>query len=164
MGRIDKENYYLDIAETVLERSTCRRSCCGAIIVRNDEIVSTGYNGAPRGRANCIDLGYCVRERKNVPRGQRYELCRSVHAEANAIISAARSECIGGTIYLVCRDAVTGELLERQEPCSVCRRMIINAGLSKMVVRDSDGRYQIFSVQDWVFHDDTLLDPVACKE
>ena len=160
----DKENYYLDIAETVLERSTCRRICCGAIIVRNDEIVSTGYNGAPRGRANCIDLGYCVRERKNVPRGQRYELCRSVHAEANAIISAARSECIGGTIYLVCRDAVTGELLERQEPCSVCRRMIINAGLSKMVVRDSDGRYQIFSVQDWVFHDDTLLDPVACKE
>ena len=87
-----------------------------------------------------------------------------MHAEANAIISAARSECIGGTIYLVCRDAVTGELLERQEPCSVCRRMIINAGLSKMVVRDSDGRYQIFSVQDWVFHDDTLLDPVACKE
>ena len=103
MSRIDKENYYLDIAETVLERSTCRRICCGAIIVRNDEIVSTGYNGAPRGRANCIDLGYCVRERKNVPRGQRYELCRSVHAEANAIISAARSECIGGTIYLVCR-------------------------------------------------------------
>ena len=164
MGRIDKENYYLDIAETVLERSTCRRICCGAIIVRNDEIVSTGYNGAPRGRANCIDLGYCVRERKNVPRGQRYELCRSVHAEANAIISAARSECIGGTIYLVCRDAVTGELLERQEPCSVCRRMIINAGLSKMVVRDSDGRYQIFSVQDWVFHDDTLLDPVAGRK
>ena len=78
--------------------------------------MSTGYNGAPRGRANCIDLGYCVRERKNVPRGQRYELCRSVHAEANAIISAARSECIGGTIYLVCRDAVTGELMERQEP------------------------------------------------
>ena len=164
MSRIDKENYYLDIAETVLERSTCRRICCGAIIVRNDEIVSTGYNGAPRGRANCIDLGYCVRERKNVPRGQRYELCRSVHAEANAIISAARSECIGGTIYLVCRDAVTGELLERQEPCSVCRRMITNAGLSKLVVRDSDGRYQIFSVQDWVFHDDTLLDPVACKK
>ena len=164
MGRIDKENYYLDIAETVLERSTCRRICCGAIIVRNDEIVSTGYNGAPRGRANCIDLGYCVRERKNVPRGQRYELCRSVHAEANAIISAARSECIGGTIYLVCRDAVTGELLERQEPCSVCRRMIINAGLSKMVVRDSDGRYQIFSVQDWVFHDDTLLAPGASKK
>ena len=164
MGRIDKENYYLDIAETVLERSTCRRICCGAIIVRNDEIVSTGYNGAPRGRANCIDLGYCVRERKNVPRGQRYELCRSVHAEANAIISAARSECIGGTIYLVCRDAVTGELLERQEPCSVCRRMIINAGLSKMVVRDSDGRYQIFSVQDWVFHDDTLWPPGARKK
>ena len=138
MSRIDKENYYLDIAETVLERSTCRQVRSGAIIVRNDEIVSTGYNGAPR---------------------QSYELCRSVHAEANAIISAARSECMGGTMYLVSRDAVTGELLEHQGPCSVCRRMIINAGLSQMVIRDSGGRYQVLRVQDWVFQDDTLLSP-----
>lgn len=130
MSRIDKENYYLDIAETVLERSTCRQVRSGAIIVRNDEIVSTGYNGAPRGRANCIDLGYCTWERHKAPVSQSYELCRSVHAEANAIISAARSECMGGTMYLVSRDAVTGELLEHQGPCSVCRRMIINAGLS----------------------------------
>lgn len=89
MKRIDKENYYLDIAETVLERSTCLRRCYGAIIVKNDEIVSTGYNGAPRGRKNCMDLGYCTREAMNIPSGQRYELCRSVHAEMNAIISAA---------------------------------------------------------------------------
>ena len=87
MARIDKENYYLDIAETVLERSTCLRRCYGAIIVKNDEIVSTGYNGAPRGRRNCGDLGYCTREAMNIPSGQRYELCRSVHAEMNAIIS-----------------------------------------------------------------------------
>ena len=87
MNRISKENYYLDIAETVLERATCLRRIYGAIIVKNDEIISTGYNGAPRGRANCVDMGYCSREAMKVPRGERYELCRSVHAEANAIIS-----------------------------------------------------------------------------
>ena len=97
MKRIDKENYYLDIAETVLERSTCLRRCYGAIIVKNDEIVSTGYNGAPRGRKNCMDLGYCTREAMNVPSGERYELCRSVHAEMNAIISAARRDTLGAT-------------------------------------------------------------------
>ena len=91
MTRRDKENYYLDIAEAVASRGTCLRRNFGAIIVKNDQIVATGYTGAPRGRKNCSDLGYCLREKMNVPRGQRYELCRSVHAEANAIISAARS-------------------------------------------------------------------------
>ena len=129
MQRIDKENYYLDIAQTVLERSTCLRRWYGAIIVRNDEIVATGYNGAPRSRANCCELGYCVREQMQVPRGERYELCRSVHAEANAIISASRNECIGGTLYLVGRDAATGKLLPDATSCSMCRRTIINAGL-----------------------------------
>ena len=100
MRRIDKENYYLDIAETVLERSTCLRRCYGAIIVNNDEIVSTGYNGAPRGRKNCMDLGCCTREAMRVPSGERYELCRSVHAEMNAIISAARRDTLGSTLYL----------------------------------------------------------------
>ena len=111
MKRIDKENYYLDIAETVLERSTCMRRCYGAIIVKNDEIVSTGYNGAPRGRKNCMDLGYCTREAMNVPSGERYELCRSVHAEMNSIISAARRDTLGATLYLAGREAKTGELL-----------------------------------------------------
>ena len=111
MKRIDKENYYLDIAETVLERSTCMRRCYGAIIVKNDEIVSTGYNGAPRGRKNCMDLGYCTREAMNVPSGERYELCRSVHAEMNAIISAARRDTLGATLYLAGREAKNGELL-----------------------------------------------------
>ena len=95
MNRISKENYYLDIAETVLERATCLRRIYGAIIVKNDEIISTGYNGAPRGRANCVDMGYCSREAMKVPRGERYELCRSVHAEANAIISASRRDMAG---------------------------------------------------------------------
>lgn len=157
MGRIDKENYYLDIAETVLERATCRRRNYGAIIVRNDEIVSTGYTGAPRGRANCVDLGHCVREKLEVPSGQRYELCRSVHAEANAIISAARSEVIGGTLYLVGRDAKTGEIVEDATSCSMCRRMIINAGLTKVVIRNSKEKYSVINVQDWVLNDESIL-------
>ena len=90
MNRRGKNNYYLDIAEAILERGTCLRRNYGAIIVNNDEIISTGYTGAPRGRKNCIDLNYCAREKLNIPRGERYELCRSVHAEANAIISASR--------------------------------------------------------------------------
>ena len=109
MERISKENYYLNIAQTVLERATCLRRVFGAIIVKNDEIISTGYNGAPRGRRNCVDMGLCTREAMQVPRGERYELCRSVHAEANAIISAARRDMVGGTLYLVGRNAQTAQ-------------------------------------------------------
>ena len=156
MNRIDKENYYLDIAETVLERSTCLRRCYGAIIVRNDEIVATGYNGAPRGRKNCTDLGCCVREQLRVPHGERYELCRSVHAEANAIISASRNECIGGTLYLVGRDAATGEILGDATSCSMCRRMIINSGLSRVVVRRTKTEYVVTMVDEWIEQDDTM--------
>ena len=154
--RIEKENYYLDIAETVLERSTCLRRQYGAIIVRNDEIVATGYNGAPRGRKNCSDLGRCVREQMQVPRGERYELCRSVHAEANAIISASRNECIGGDIYLVGHDALSGEILKDATSCSMCRRMIINAGLKRVVIRTDKKEFSVVPVQDWIDQDDTL--------
>ncbi len=159
MSRIDKENYYLDIAQTVSERSTCAKSRMGALIVRNDEIVSTGYNGAPRGRADCVDMGYCIRDRLNIPDGERYELCRSVHAEANAIISAARSECIGGTMYLAGLEAQSGACIENLRPCPACRRMIINAGLSKIVIRTAKDKFDIINVQEWVFHDDSLLNP-----
>lgn len=158
MERISKENYYLDIAQTVLERATCLRRVYGAIIVKNDEIISTGYNGAPRGRANCVDLGFCSREAMQVPRGERYELCRSVHAEANAIISAARSECIGGTLYLVGVDAKTGELMSGVTSCAMCRRMVINAGIDKVVIRDTPDQYHTVNVNDWIFHDDTIFD------
>ena len=157
MGRIDKENYYLDIAETVLERATCLRRNYGAIIVRNDEIISTGYTGAPRGRANCVDLGHCIREKLGVPSGERYELCRSVHAEANAIISCSRRDVIGGTLYLVGKDAQTGELISDASSCSMCRRMIINAGLSKIVIRNTKEKYSIVNVRDWVFDDESIL-------
>ena len=156
MGRISKENYYLDIAETVIGRATCLRRCYGAIIVKNDEIISTGYNGAPRGRKNCVDLGRCARDAMNVPRGERYELCRSVHAEANAIISAARRDMVGGTLYLVGRDAQTGELLGDATSCSMCRRMVINAGLERVVIRRTETEFDIISVSDWIAEDDAV--------
>ena len=156
MDRISKENYYLDIAETVLERATCLRRVYGAIIVKNDEIISTGYNGAPRGRANCVDMGYCSREAMKVPRGERYELCRSVHAEANAIISASRRDMVGGTIYLVGRDARTGELLADATSCLMCRRMVINAGLEKVVIRRTDTEFETVPVAAWIAEGDLL--------
>ena len=156
MERISKENYYLDIAETVLERATCLRRVYGAIIVKNDEIISTGYNGAPRGRVNCTALGYCNREQLNIPSGQRYELCRSVHAEANAIISAARRDMIGGTLYLVGRDAKTGALLGDATSCAMCRRQVINAGISKVVIRKTKTEFDVVDVQGWVQQEDDV--------
>ena len=156
--RVSKENYYLNIAETVLERATCLRRVFGAIIVKNDEIISTGYNGAPRGRRNCVDMGFCTREAMKVPRGERYELCRSVHAEANAIISAARRDMVGGTLYLVGRNAQTGELLHDATSCAMCRRMVINAGLSKVVIRTTASEFSVVDVQDWVNLEDDVPD------
>ena len=161
MKRIDKENYYLDIAETVLERSTCLRRCYGAIIVKNDEIVSTGYNGAPRGRKNCMDLGYCTREAMNIPSGQRYELCRSVHAEMNAIIAAPRDQMIGATLYLVGRDMSTGKIMSDANSCTMCKRLIINAGIEKVVIRRDVDTYDTVNVHDWVENDDTLGSSMA---
>ena len=157
MDRISKENYYLDIAQTVLERATCLRRVYGAIIVKNDEIISTGYNGAPRGRKNCVDMGFCTREAMQVPRGERYELCRSVHAEANAIISASRRDMIGATIYLVGRSAKTGELLPDAMSCSMCKRQIINAGIERVVIRTSPAEYRVIPVSDWVENDDSIF-------
>ena len=156
MTRRDKINYYLDIAESVLKRGTCMRRNFGAIIVKNDEIISTGYVGAPRGRANCSDLGYCTREKLNIPKGERYELCRSVHAEANANISAPRNEMIGASIYLACHDAKTDELYGEVEPCSMCKRLIINAGISTVYVRTSRDEYKTIAVNSWIENDDSL--------
>ena len=158
MGRIDKENYYLDIAQTVAERSTCLRRCYGAILVRNDEIIATGYNGAPRGRKNCVDLNYCTREALNIPSGQRYELCRSVHAEANCIISASRSEMLGATLYMACVNPADGALIPDSTSCSMCRRQIINAGIERVVIRDTRTDYRIVEVRAWIEDDDSLSD------
>ena len=154
--RVDKHNYYLDIAETVIERGTCLRRNFGAIIVKNDEIVSTGYTGAPRGRQNCTNLGVCVREKLAIPRGERYELCRSVHAEANCIISAQRRDMIDSTLYLVGKDYNTGELVENTSSCSMCKRMIINAGIKQVVIRDTPTEYHIVDVEEWVKNDESV--------
>lgn len=159
-NRTSKQNYYLDIADSVLERSTCLRRKYGAIIVRNDEIISTGYNGAPRGRRNCSDLGRCTRETLRIPSGERYELCRSVHAEANAIISASRRDMIGASIYLVGRDARTGELLHDAMSCSMCKRQIINAGIDHVVIRTDETEYITIPVSDWIENDDSIFDAV----
>lgn len=156
-NRRSKENYYLDIAEAALERSTCLRRQFGAIIVRDDEIVATGYNGAPRGRRNCSDLGRCTRRELNIPAGERYELCRSVHAEANAIISASRRDMVGGTLYLVGRNAQTGELLTDATSCPMCRRMVINAGLARVVIRRTPEEFTVVDVEEWVRTDDLAL-------
>ena len=165
MERTSKENYYLDIAETVIKRSTCLRRQYGAIIVKNDEIIATGYNGAPRGRRNCSDLGYCTREAMRVPRGERYELCRSVHAEANAIICASRRDMIGATLYLVGltveRDEATGALrqgayIENAVCCSMCKRLVINAGIAQVVCRDDKEHYRVIDVNQWIVDDESL--------
>ena len=154
--RMSKDKYYLNIADAVLDRSTCLRRKYGAIIVKNDEILSTGYNGAPRGRVNCSELGYCNREQLRIPSGQRYELCRSVHAEANAIISAARRETLGATLYMACVEPDTGALIPGSTSCSMCRRLIINAGIERVVIRDTRTEYRVVEVADWVREDDSL--------
>ncbi|MGI6587160.1 MAG: cytidine deaminase [Gracilibacteraceae bacterium] len=156
MDRRDKYNYYLDIAETVLERGTCLRRNYGAIIVKNDEIISTGYSGAPRGRKNCCDLGYCIRQKLNIPRGQNYEKCRSVHAEANCIISASRRDMIGSTLYLVGKEMESGEYVQNTNSCSMCKRLMINAGIDRVIIRDTLDRYRAIEVGKWIEEDDSL--------
>lgn len=156
MERKSKENYYLDIAQTVTSRSTCLRRKFGAIIVRDDSIISTGYNGAPRGRQNCCDIGTCLRQQMNIPRGERYELCRSVHAEANAIISASRDMMLGADLYLACVDGETGELVGGTTSCQMCKRLVINAGIARVIVRETPDTYTVYSTQDWVRDDDSL--------
>lgn len=156
MERVSKHNYYLDIAQTVSERSTCLRKKYGAIIVKNDTIVSTGYNGAPRGRKNCTDLGICMRDKLNIPRGERYEMCRSVHAEANAIIAASREQMLGATLYMACVDGKTGELVCDTCSCMMCKRLVINAGIEKVIIRTGTEDYKIVDVNSWIEDDDSL--------
>ena len=156
MSRVSKHNYYLDIAQTVAERCTCLRKKFGAIIVKDDVIVSTGYNGAPRGRQNCSDLNFCMRDKLNIPRGERYELCRSVHAEANAIIAAARERMLGATLYMACIDPKDNSLVSGTSSCMMCKRLVINAGISTVIIRDNEEDFRIIDVQSWIDDDDSL--------
>ena len=156
MSRRDKVNYYLDIAEQVSKRCTCVRRHYGAVIVKDDEVISTGYVGAPRGRKNCTDLNKCIREELKIARGERYELCRSVHAEANAIISASRKDMIGSAMYLVGTDLGAGGYVINASSCAMCKRLIINAGIATVYIRDDEDNYRAVSVQDWIENDDSL--------
>ena len=155
MKRLDKINYYLDIAEAVSKRCTCLRRNFGAIIVNFDQIISTGYVGAPRGRKNCSDMGVCVRTQLNIPRGERYELCRSVHAEMNAVISASRDEMIGATLYLVGIEN-DGSYVENAAPCSMCKRVIINAGIERVVIRNTKDTFTCIKTEEWIANDESL--------
>ena len=151
MPRPSKEQYYLNIAKQVAQRSTCFRMRFGAVIIKDDQIISTGYVGAPRKTRDCFERGNCLRNELKIPHGQRYELCRSVHAEQNAIINAARAgvSLLGGDMFLY------GET-EKQEavnafPCFICKKMLANAGLNRVICSTSDREYKIFNVRDWVF-------------
>lgn len=155
--RRDKVNYYLDIAETVASRSTCLRRQYGAIIVKNDQIVATGYNGAPRGAVNCSDMGYCVRMANDVPHGERYEDCRALHAEMNAVISASRGDMLGGTLYLAGKEG--NGYVKDASPCKMCRRVIVNAGIETVIVRNSKDEYTMFDVRDWLLGEKADLVP-----
>ena len=161
MDRRDKNNYYLDIAEQVSKRCTCIRRHYGAVIVKDDEVIATGYAGAPRGRKNCTDIQVCVREEKKVARGERYELCRSVHAEANAIISSSRKDMIGGSMYLAGTDMGTGDYVENASSCAMCKRLIINAGISTVYIRDNKDNFRIVHVKDWIENDESLTGTIG---
>lgn len=152
--RPSKTEYYLGIAKAVSSRGTCLRRRFGAVVVKDDRIVSTGYAGAPRGRKNCCDLGTCFRMENNIPSGQRYELCRSVHAEMNAIISASKEELEGGVMYLVGVEP-DGTYTPNADCCSMCKRVIINAGIRYVVIATDKGHKKI-DVNTWVDNDDSL--------
>jgi dCMP deaminase len=155
-SRISKINYYLDIAQTVASRSTCLRRMYGACIVKNDVIVSTGYCGAPRGRKNCCDLDYCLRKKLQIPRGERYEMCRSVHSEANAIIAAPRENMLGATMYQSCIDVKNNTLAKNIDSCQMCKKLIINAGIETVIYRVTPTEFRVVNVQDWIEDDDSL--------
>lgn len=155
--RTSKDSYYCNIAVAVAERSTCLRRKYGAVIVKDDVIVSTGYNGAPRGRANCCDVGTCRRASENIPHGERYELCRSVHAEQNAIIAAGYEKTNGATLYLAGIDVSEEKFVEDPDCCMMCKRVIINAGIKKVVflcVEHGMELIKTVDVQEWIDKED----------
>lgn len=153
MTRPGKSEYYIDIALSVSRRSTCLRRKFGAVIVKNDQIISTGYNGAPRKTPNCMELGFCPRKQMSIPAGQNYELCRSVHAEMNAVIHASRLDMVGSDLYLAGVDAETGEPVIQPEPCMMRKRVIINAGIARVILPGENGSFRYIDVDDWIIQD-----------
>ena len=150
------DEYFMKLANEVATRTTCMRRGVGAVIVKDRRILATGYNGVPTGLAHCRETG-CLRQQLGVPSGQRHEICRGLHAEQNAIINASRSEMLGATLYLVGLENRTGGYVEAAAPCSLCKRMIINAGIERVIVRDTRDTYRTFEVdEEWVAHDDSI--------
>lgn len=146
--RVDKINYYLNIAQTVAQRGTCLKRNYGSVIIKNDELIASGFSGSPRGLPNCIDLGCCNRELHGEGSGS-YTFCKSVHSEMNSIISASRKDMIGSTLYLVGIDYITKELHPTAEPCNICKKLIINAGIEKVIIRRTPTEYEVQYVKDW---------------
>jgi len=148
--RVDKINYYLDIAQAVAQRGTCLRRNYGSIIVKNDEIISTGYTGSPRGKLNCIEIGKCIRNELGFKSGEGYSQCKSVHSEMNCIISASRQEMLNSTLYIVGINAEDNSLNNSTECCSICKRLLMNAGIEKVIIRRTPTEYEVQYVKDWV--------------
>lgn len=157
-ARPSKISYYLNIAKEVSTRATCLRRKYGAVLIKNDVIISTGYNGSPRGTKNCIDMNECRREKLNIPRGQCYEMCRSLHAEQNCIINASRNDMIDSDLYLYGVDVVTNEIVNELDSCQLCKKMIINAGIKRVIFARPNNQYEVKEVSEWVVNDETLTD------
>lgn len=153
--RPSKDEYYLDMARSVCRRATCTKVEIGAVIIRDDQVISTGYCGSPRGTKDSLMHGFCLRKKLGIPSGQRYEMCRSVHAEQNAIINAARAgtSLLGGDMYIFGRvknDEDDNEQIIDAFPCFICKKMLINCGLKRVVCSLADGGYKIFEVDEWI--------------
>jgi len=150
-GRPSKDEYYLDLAKSVCRRSTCLKVQIGAVIIRDDQVVATGYCGAPRGTKSSLEHEFCLRQKLGIPSGHRYEMCRSVHAEQNAIINAARSgtSLLGGDMYIHGERQETGEALDAF-PCFICKKMLINCGLKRVICSLAGGGFKVFLVEDWI--------------
>lgn len=150
--RIPKKEYYLQIAKEVAKRATCMCAHFGALFVKDDQIISTGYNGAPRNTKDCYELGFCLRRQLKIPSGTQYELCRSVHAEQNAIINAARAgvSLIGADLYLYGERVWEGQQgFLKAYPCFICKKMVLNAGIKHVYANDEKGELVEYSVEDW---------------
>ena len=159
--RPTKIEYYLNIAKEVSTRSTCLRRKYGSILVKDDVIIATGYNGSPRGTMNCNDLGYCRREQLGVKRGEQLQLCRAVHSEQNCIINASREQMIGSTLYLYGTEVSTNEIIKDLDSCQLCKKLIINSGIEKVIFARPNEQYEIQLVKDWVLNDETLTDKLG---
>lgn len=151
--KITKDEYYLGIAKAVSAKSNCLSVAFGCVIVRDDQIISTGYVGSPRKTKECAEIGHCMRRKYNIESGKNYEFCRSVHAEMNAIINAARAgvSLLHGDMYLFGHRYEDERFkLLKAYPCLICKRMIINAGIKRFIGNNEEGGIEVYDIDDWV--------------